>query len=293
MKKRNLIMIALMLVSSISVVSVLMLLSSKTGTANNTVMMSNGINAKLVETDKPGNNDWIDAKDDQITLQYPTRMPGDVIIKKPRVVRTDEPPESAANAYVAVKMQLMALLGNKASDEISLSNKDGLDKLNDILLSAKEDGTTPYTFTTDNVITLFETILNGIYYEVPGGTVKRPLSPDWKYFKDEYESNTGWFFYVKASESESARSLKVLHPMEGNDHAATDVIFTNIKIPDNLSPMQLELYSVLAHANVELYLKFTAYLAQSDNSPYKGGTTFEDYKQAFPQITFWSSQEGH
>jgi hypothetical protein len=117
------------------------------------------------------------------------------------------------------------------------------------------------------------------------------ISPEWKFFReskqDQYK-DTGWFFYVNAEDNAQKGTLKVLPPLnEDRKPAATDVIFTNIAIPSDLTPMQLELYSVLAHNNIEVYLKFTAYLTQADNSPYVSGTTLNDfsgYMKAFPQI---------
>ncbi|MCL2747879.1 MAG: hypothetical protein FWE59_04410 [Oscillospiraceae bacterium] len=252
MKKRIIAMVALVLVAGIVVGGLLMLFSSRSATAENIVAMGSGLSARLIETDET--DDWKEGDGSDYTLDYGAMQPGDDITKKPKVERRDANPASACDAYVKVKVELEIYDGPQQVDYAYLA---------DMVTS---EGHTTHTFSEGDVRDLFEALMAGIYYDDGIDPLTIPsLHPSWRFFRDAGDPTVGWFYYV-----DGAGTLKVLPPLDGGGQpAATEVIFSNIRFPlDTLTARQLELYAALGLADVQIVLRLTAYLAQSDNNPY-------------------------
>jgi hypothetical protein len=248
-KKTALITLAAALLLSISVVGSLMLFTDMTPTATNTIEFGAGIQAKLVETIKDDQEDKdIDSQgtgeNDRPTIDFGHVAPGQILDKRPKVVRTDKDANTASDAYVAVKATIEVY-----EDGISVAY-DALE--NDVKLQLAD------------------------FFDE---WIKNPDS-NWVFLPEKVDDkaspSTGYFFYVN---SNTNKTLKVLPPQDNaGKPSETPCIFQEIAIP-SFSGEDLEIFASLQ--GKEVRLKLYPWLVQSDNNPYDPLKSPTDYPIAF------------
>jgi hypothetical protein len=277
MKRKLLLgLVAVLMTAALAAGGTLMLFSHQTASATNSIHLSSGIKAVLLESDGTVENSELvykkvvsnvsDTATETSGIQFGVVQPAAKLEKRPKVSReiidgatgyVNEDPDTAADAYVAVRADIVTNIGDGTGD-VNLSD-------------IKIDGVAA---TEQNVADLISGMKIADKDGDPG------INSGWVFVRDAATNNPleigGWFFYVIESGETGAGNLKVL-----STDAETGDIFTYVKFND-FKGADAELFALLGAAGLEIKLELTAYLVQADHNPYNEDTADKtNYKAAF------------